>query len=115
MKATRQIAIVLIAIVMVTGLYYGVRSYDWTVQLNVPKGVRAESVTFSCAPLFASDYVHGPTKIDYPLASAPCGVRQQYQIMDGADLGGGALALGALLVWPMRRRHAQTAEPAPAA
>lgn len=117
MKVTRQIVFVLIAIVMVTGLYYGLRSYSWSGAEEEPTagGATTAVLTFSCAPLFGTGYVHGPAYIPSRVNGVPCGQRRQYQIMDVVDLGGGALAIGALMVWPLRRRHAAAPQKAPAA
>jgi hypothetical protein len=115
-KVTRQIVFVLIAIVMVTGLYYGFRSYGWSgaEEESTATGVTTAVLKFSCAPLFGTDYAHGPAYIPSKANGVPCGQRRQYQIMDGVDLGAGSLGIGALMVWPLRRRLAAAPEEAPA-
>jgi hypothetical protein len=76
-----------------------------SVALAVPPGHPASSATYTCGPLWGSDYIHGPAETPFPVTGSPCSasVRTQDQIMTIIDM---ALSIGALFAIVTMGEHA---------
>jgi hypothetical protein len=68
--------------------------------LAAPTGVKAQTVSFECGPVWGANSVRGPTKTPYPVIGKPCGVREQRRILAGIDVGLCLIGMAVVVRWP---------------
>lgn len=111
---SKPVRIALAALVFFVGFvtYHAVTSSSWSGPLNVPPGVAARTVSFTCGPVWGSSSVHGPATTAYAVQGTPCGARHSDRIMTSIDVVGGVLAILLMASWGrIQRRSESTAKP----
>jgi hypothetical protein len=73
--------------------------HKWHGTLVTPPGVPAQNVVYTCGPAWGSDYVHGPTNLQYPVSGTPCGDREQLRFTGVLDVALGLSAVSIVVFW----------------
>jgi hypothetical protein len=77
----------------------GLLPHRWHSPTKTPFGVATKNITYTCGATWGSNYVHGPTRLRYPVYSTPCGDRDHLRIAEALDLALGAAAVAIVVFW----------------
>jgi len=93
--------LVLVALVVFVGFvaYHALTPYGWSAQTEVPVGVPAHTISYTCGAPWQAGYVHGPPTTAYPLGATPCGERHTYQILTFLDVVLGVFGIALVAGW----------------
>jgi hypothetical protein len=98
-RSPRGLAMLGFAIFGLFGLYYAVFPAAWHGTLVTPPTVAAQTVAYSCGPLWGSGYAHGPAHLAYPLSTSACSSRGADRAMDAFDIVVAVIGVVLTLAW----------------
>jgi hypothetical protein len=104
-----SIAIGGIAILVFTVIVWGLRPWSDVQPLVTPPKVESQSATFTCDPVLGSrsaGVFAGDEPPAFPLSRNPCSQHSSRRRLAIADIGGGLLSIGVIVVVGRKRRSA---------